>query len=182
MLPSRKDFKSFPAPSDRQLWAIGVVAVAWSYFESHLHTAATAIFDDEPETKEKFEQMRSMQTRLNMVQAGIDAKMIEPHRSRFLTLLKDARDCQQMRDRIIHGTWNSVGDDPISDPQSDRVFNWLKPRHTYEWKLDFGKIKGVALRIDQLCVNWCNSVIAGTPPSDHILFSEAVKLKLKPRT
>ncbi|MBY5776797.1 hypothetical protein HFN59_06670 [Rhizobium leguminosarum] len=157
-----------------------MVAVSWSFFETNLHTTATAIFDDEPETRDRFEQVRSMQTRLNIVQTGVEAKMIKPHRGRFIALLKEARDCQQMRDRIIHGSWSGTGDDPINNPQSNSVFNWLKPRHPYEWKLDFGKIKAVALRIDKLCSNWLDVITADVPPADFILLNDAIKLKLKP--
>ncbi|MGO7686259.1 hypothetical protein ACC696_16570 [Rhizobium ruizarguesonis] len=156
-----------------------MVAVAWSHFEMLLHITATSVFHEEPETLGKFENMRSMQTRLNMVQAGVTDKMLPHHRGVFLELIREARDCQQMRDRIIHGAWSGSGDDPIENPASDVVSSFLKPRHPFEWKLDFGKIKAVALRIDKLAGQWMDAVLTGSPKDVDALLSESIKRKLK---
>ena len=49
------------------------------------------------------------------------------------------------RDRIIHGAWSGT-------PTGTKVstFNWEKPQHAFEWKLDYGGTLRVVRLIDDL--------------------------------
>lgn len=146
-----------------------------------LHITVTALLQEEPDVVREFEQTRSMQIRLDMAQQAISTKLAPPYDKEMLDLLRQARDCQQMRDRIVHGAWSGSSDDPITDPQAGSVFNWLKPRHSYEWKLNFAKIKDVAVRIDGLSYQWLTACLKDAQPQAHggITLRGALQLKLR---
>lgn len=173
MFPSRQQFKFQIAPTDRQLWAIGMVAVTWTLIENIMQLVASGLCKDDAEALTKFEQTRSFKIRLELLKAIIEQKMASPHKEVFLALVQETKATQQLRDRIIHGTW---GGEEQNSPVSP--FNWMKPHPPFQWKLDFGGIKKVAIRIDGLLAQWYEAILKGET-GDNILMSDALQRKCR---
>ncbi len=176
MFPSRQQFKFQITPSDRQLWAIGVVAVTWTLIENEMQMVVSGLCRDDPESLATFEKTRSFKIRLGLLKAMVEQKMASPHKENFLALIQETKATQQLRDRIIHGIWGDEAPGTLASP-----FNWAKPYQPFEWKLDFGGIKKVALRIDGLAAQWYEAILLGES-GDNILMSDALQRKChKPR-
>jgi hypothetical protein len=176
VFPNRKAFKFQITPSDRQLWAIGTVAITWTLLENLLQTSAHAIAGADSPEKEKYEETRSFKIRLDILEALVGARVKSPHRERLLSMVVEIRNLQLQRDRIIHGSWGD-GREPAAGPEARGAFNWLKPHPPFEWKLNFGDIMAVALRIDEMTYRWVNTALDGAT-GDPILLSEALRQKL----
>lgn len=173
MFPSRQQFKFQIAPSDRQVWAIGMVAVNWTLIETIMQMVASGLCKNDAEALGKFEQTRSFKIRLDLLKAIVEQNMAPPHKENFLALVQETKATQQLRDRIIHGIWGDEGPGSVASP-----FNWMKPHQPFEWKLDFGSIKKVALRIDDLSAQWYEAIMRGES-GDNILMSDALQRKCR---
>ncbi len=178
MFPSRKDFSFQVAPSDRQLWAIGMIVVQWSSLEMLLGVATEALLRDDEEQLEAFRSDRSTKGRLDTLQNLVSGEFAQPHRDRFLALIRETRDAQFLRDRVAHGSWSSAEQVVLEDPEARSAFSWLGPRHPFEWKLTFGTLKELALRIESLNVRFQNAILDELKPGDtQILLSDAINKK-----
>lgn len=173
MLPSKDKFKFQVAPSDRQLWAIGLVVVTWTHIEQLIQVVAHSLTTETSPERIEFNQTRAFKLRLDQVKAIIEAELRPPYRETFLNLVAETRITQDLRDKIVHNSWGGGGTDG-SDARG--VFNWSKPRPAFDWKLDFGGIKAVAVRIDALAYAWNIAVIEDETGS-NILFSAALQRK-----
>jgi hypothetical protein len=123
----------------------------------------------------EFDQTRAFKLRLKQVEEMIEKELRSPYRETFLKVIAETRQVQDLRDRIVHNSW---GDDGASGAGKDArgVFNWSKPRPVFDWKLDFGGIKALAVRIDALAYAWQMAVIEDESGT-NILFSEALNQK-----
>jgi hypothetical protein len=177
MFPSRKKFRFHITPSDRQLWAIGIVAVTWTLLDNLLQVSASALAGDDKAIKEQYDSVRSFKIRIDILKDLIETRMREPFRQQFLDLVTEIKNAQVLRDRIIHGSWGDNGRLLIDDPEARGAFNWLQPHPPFDWKLDYGKIKEVAERVDDLAFRWSHAAISGEIGSD-IKLSDALRNKL----
>lgn len=66
---SRKRFRFQVTPSDRQLWAIGMVAVQWTNLEAHLKVIAHALYADDTAARGEFDKTLVFRHRLRMLQS-----------------------------------------------------------------------------------------------------------------
>lgn len=150
---ARKKFQFNIAPSDRQLWAIGMVVVQWSSVEQMVKVFVHSFTDenesDDPVRKE-FDLTRSLASRLDqwekLTKQYVQADWLQP----MLDLINETRHLADMRDKIIHGAWSDKENALTAAHEAHGPFSWGKPGHPFSWKLDYGGILKVALRIDQL--------------------------------
>lgn len=150
---ARKKFQFNVTPSDRQLWAIGMVVVQWSSVEqmvkAFVHSFTNENDPNDPVRRE-FDSIRSLALRLDqwekLTKQHIQADWLQP----MLDLVNETRHLADMRDKIIHGTWSDKENAQTIAHEAHGPFSWGKPGHPFSWKLDYNGIMQVALRIDQL--------------------------------
>jgi len=174
VFPKRDAFRFQVLPSDRQLWAIGMVTVTWSHLEGLLQVCAQSLAGEGSEDARLYEATRSFKLRLEILER-LSSRLRQPYRSSLEHLLVDIRNAQQQRDRIVHSSWG--GDAVRTDgPQATGAFNHFKPHPAFEWTLDFGGIKAVAVRIDAITRQLFELIIDGT--TGPTLLSDALKAKM----
>jgi hypothetical protein len=110
MIPTnaRKKFQFNVAPSDRQLWAIGMVSVQWTYIEQMVKVFVHAMTDENDPNdpvREQFDSTRSMQIRLDQWEELTRKHIQISWQHPILELIKETRQVQDMRDKVVHGTW-----------------------------------------------------------------------------
>jgi hypothetical protein len=155
MIPTnaRKKFNFNVAPSDRQLWAIGMVVVQWTSIEQMVKVFVHAFTDendaDDP-VRTKFDSTRPMQMRLDQWEE-LTKQNIQPEwQNPLLDLINEVRQVQDMRDKIVHGTWSDKENAQEVSAEAHGPFSWGQPGHPFSWKLNYQGILEVALRIDRL--------------------------------
>ena len=155
MLPlARKKFRMDVAPSDRQLWAIGMVCVQWSSIESLVKVFVHALTDvddpDDPDRK-RFDATRAMATRLDQWQELTAERVQPPWAAQLLALINETRQLQDLRDKIIHGAWSDKENSNLPPSgEAHGAFSWGRPGKPFSWKLTYGEIVAVAQRMDAL--------------------------------
>jgi hypothetical protein len=168
---ARKKFNFQVAPSNRQLWAIGMVAVQWSSIEQWMTVMVNGLTQNDQDTRKQYNSTWSFSARIDIWEHLADTKIIEPWRQMMLALVNEVRQVQDMRDKIIHASWGGEkGENPYQN-QADKAFNWSKPHHPFNWKLDYGSILKVALRIDQLHLRFF-PLMRTTAAADEFITSE----------
>jgi hypothetical protein len=156
MIPTnaRKKFQFNVAPSDRQLWAIGMVSVQWTYIEQMVKVFVHAMTDENDPNdpvREQFDSTRSMQIHLDQWEELTRKHIQISWQHPILELIKETRQVQDMRDKVVHGTWGGKeGEGEPSIEEAYGAFSWGAPGHPFSWKLDYQGILKVALRIDGL--------------------------------
>jgi hypothetical protein len=156
MIPTnaRKKFIFNVAPSDRQLWAIGMVVVQWTYIEQMVKVFVHSFTDENDAAdpiREQFDSTRSMQIRLDQWEKLTKQYIQTSWQSPMLDLINEIRQVQDMRDKIVHGTWaGKEGGGETSVEEAHGAFSWGKPGHPFSWKLDYHGLLTVAQRIDKL--------------------------------
>jgi hypothetical protein len=178
MLPSsRKGFYFNVEPSDRQLWAIGMVAVHWSLLETHMEVFVNGLTKDDPVSLEEFKTSQTFERRLSQWRNLVELKMIEPYKSRVLAVIKEIGEMQHERHRIIHSNWS--GDDThFPGSEKTRAFSWTGHRPSFSWKLSFAQIVGIAKKIDALNAKIFQSVMDFRERPENLLFSDALQRTL----
>ena len=150
---ARKKFNFNVAPSDRQLWAIGMVIVQWTSVEQMVKVFVHALTnenDPNDPVRRRFDTTRPMQARLDQL-AELTKQLVQPSwQTPLLDLINQIRQVQDMRDKIVHGTWSDKENAQEVSTEAHGPFSWGKPGHPFSWKLDYQGILGVALRIDSL--------------------------------
>ena len=157
MLPS-KDKLNLKSPvmlTDNQLWAVGLVVATWTQVENWLKIVAHGLTAEGSPQRKEFDETLPFRTRLDLVKAMILDQLRSPYRQDFMPIITETRNCQYLRDKIVHNTWGDSGSDTPT-----YLFNWMKPDAVFDWKLDFGGIKTVAVRIDALAYSWQTAVLA----------------------
>ena len=148
---ARKKFLYNGAPSDRQLWAIGMVVVQWTLIEQMVKTDVHSFTnEDDPDDpiRSVFDSTRSMRMRLDQWEELTKERIQQAWQKPMLDLINETRQVQDLRDKIVHGTWGDKEGKTIA-PDTHGPFSWGKPGHAFEWKLDYDGILEVALRIDR---------------------------------
>lgn len=155
MIPinARKKFQINVVPSDRQLWAIGMVVVQWTAVEQLVKAFVHACSDEnnpDDSDRRKFDSTRSMQLRLDQWAELTATRIQQAWRRPIQDLISETRQVLDMRDKIIHGTWSEKENAQTVTHEAFGPFSWGKPGSPFSWKLDYGGIIQVALRIDSL--------------------------------
>lgn len=158
MLNQRKKLRLQLAPSDRQLWAIGVVAVQWSQFEMWVQIVGQTLLEGRDEELARFNSNRSVKGRIEVCEREVAGHLHDGPRASLLSLFRRAKDLQDQRDKILHNQWTGAPDD-----EAKAVFNWAPPHPKFEWKLDFGRIMTVASGIDELNASIAELIISESP-------------------
>lgn len=182
MFPSRSKFRFQIAPSDRQLWAIGLVVVQWSQVEMFMTVVAHGLTEDDPAARAEYNDTPNMKIRHRLLRALTEAKVMEPWRAELLRLVDRIGQTQQERDRIVHGNWEAQGGSLPHDPVANKVFSWQKPRPAFDWKLTYQTIIEVARKIDAISADLFEFMLRahGGPTVEasgekHFLSSDALK-------
>ncbi len=175
MFPSRKKFRYQVAPSDRQLWAIGMVVVQWSNLETLLSLTVQPLCANDTAVALEFSSTRAFKLRMDLFETLVERKIRDPERTDLLSIILAVKNLQQQRDRIVHGNWGSEEGAPIDNPSATGAFKWAVPSKPFEWKLDFGRIVKVARDIDEVHARLFSFLVqaAGNPP--QFLVSDALK-------
>jgi hypothetical protein len=170
MLDYKKNFRAQVAPSQRQLIAIGMVAVQWSQFEGLITLIGQTLLADDQEGLLRFNSDRSVKGRIETCEKLAETHIREPFRAQFLSIFRTGKDLQFQRDRIIHNQWSGP-----AGAEAVGVFNWVPPHQPFDWKLDFGGIMGVAHKIDDLQMRLFSLFMATSPePGSFVSFSQAI--------
>lgn len=172
MFPTRKKFQFQVTPSDRELWAIGMVAVQWSLLENWMNTCVIGLVQFDPEARKVYDQTHSLEARIEQWRHLAKTEMLEPYRSSMLALINRVAETKQMRDRIIHGTWSS--NDPVAT-----VTMGGKPKHPFQWRLNYGKIKEVAHRIDSMMIDIMSFLATVAPDKSNVTGETALRHTLR---
>ena len=158
MLGQRKKLRLQLTPSDRQLWAIGVVAVQWSQFEIWVQIIGQTLLEGRPDELSAFNANRSVKGRIAICEREVGRQLREGPGRRLLTMFREAKDLQDQRDKIVHNQWTGE-----VEQEAKAVFNWVPPHPQFEWKLDFGGIFAVARKFDELNADMSELVIVASP-------------------
>jgi len=175
---ARKKFRFQVTPSDRQLWAIGMVVVQWTAIETFIMIYAHALTDANTPEREEFDKTRAMDLRFDQVEDLVRQKVIPQWRERLLTLLNEARQVKELRDKIIHGIWGGKQNSPVAPPEAHGPFRFGKPNVAFSWKLNYGDILKVAKRIDELqfqLLDFCFAANGPVPKGQGVILSDALK-------
>jgi hypothetical protein len=147
MITARNKLRFQIAPGDRQVWAIGMVAIQWTLIENwntSLGIGLTEITGDKA-AREQFDQTRPFSSRLEQVEALAELHLQVAAWATLRALFLRIKDAKFMRDRIIHGTWSGA-----PNAVNLSTFHWNKPQQPFEWKLDYTGILKVVRLIDEL--------------------------------
>ena len=182
MYPSRKDFNFRIAVSDPQLWAIGMVATTWTMVERTVRLIFFHLTEKDSEEQKLFNRTYSFAQKLDQLEAVIRDKMKPQYVEIFLKLINETRNTQNLRDRIIHNMWGDEGktDGPEAEINDKEVsnFDWMSPRPPNDWKLDFEKIKAIAIRIGNLSHGLMMATIIDEK-GEKIIMGDALRRKMR---
>ena len=147
MITARNKLRFQIAPGDRQVWAIGMVAIQWTLIEKWITTFGIGITEvtGEKAAREQFDITRAFNMRLDQVEALCERHLQPATWATLRAIFLRIKDAKVQRDRIIHGAWSGT---PTGTKLS--VFSWEKPQHAFEWKLDYGGTLKVVKLIDDL--------------------------------
>jgi len=130
-----------------------MVIVQWTSIEQMVKVFAHAFTDeDDPNdaVRKKFDATKPMQARLDQL-AELTKQLILPSwQPPLLDLINKTRQVQDMRDKIVHGTWSNKENAQEISTEAHGPFSWGNLSHPFSWRLDYQGILGVALRIDSL--------------------------------
>jgi hypothetical protein len=181
---ARKRFKFQVAPSDRQLWAIGMVAVQWTTVETYITIFGHALTESDTPERQIFDQTRAMSIRLDQVEALGQQKLLPEWQGRFFALINEARQVQELRDKIIHGMWGGKENSSLETTEAHGPSKFGKPNVAFSWKLNYGDILKVARRIDELqyqLIDYCFKANGPLPEGQGVMLSDALlRIQRKP--
>lgn len=179
--PSRNHFAYNPAIPDRQLWAIGMVAVQWGMTEWIIDRQIRDYVASNPELMEQYKRVRNFKQTLDFLETLIQAKADEPLKSGATILVSRIRDLASQRHDIMHRLWGGgmpidswsnpdntfpETDASIMSSPSDKLQKKKSDdaRATIRWRLTFSGIKRVAIKIAALNRDMC---FLFTTPTDE---------------
>lgn len=172
MLPSRKKFRFDVPPTDRQIWAIGMVTVQWSALEMWTRSFVHALNGQDAEAIKRFDETLVSKQRYRQFRNAVLQKVKPAYQHALLAIIDRITGLQQERDRIVHGAWGDTGPEtPIS------VFHFGKPRKPFDWRLNFGQIVDVALKIERLSCDLVDYAMKHLPKPTPAQFSFADALQ-----
>lgn len=185
----RKEFFFHIEISDNQLWAVGMVVVQWGLIEQLITIITHALVDDDAAKKEEFNKTWSHARRMSMMEELAKEKFREPFLSQFKRFVTEMKNIQDIRDKIVHGSWGHEGDDAAKNPpdrdnpQASSVGHFGLPHAQFKWRASFGELKKVVKRIDTLHQGIIQWIIANKQPREDghegFLFGDSIKAMFK---
>ncbi len=167
--PSRVQFPCNPGVADRQLWALGMIVVQWSMFESLVEQEIEKLAATAEERMNVDRKTRGFGQRIEFWETLIKKSCEGPMRDLRLSLVLRGKDLGARRDEVIHrswaggmqaGTWSSESysttdasllrkSGELSKSKSNDANSLLR------WKLTFYDLKRLAKDLSELNCNMC---------------------------
>lgn len=105
LFPSRNAFPYNPGVPDKQLWAIGMIAVQWSMTEWFMEVQTLKYVGTDQSLLAEHRKLRNFQQALEFWKRLIELEETEPYRSKYLTLIPVIQSLSSQRDDVIHRLW-----------------------------------------------------------------------------
>lgn len=175
---ARSKFRYQVTPSDRQLWAIGMVVAQWALLEQLLAITADGFTDKEDANdplRKHFESLRGFDRRMDALEGLIKSRMKMPWQGEILGIMRQVRDLADLRDKIVHGTWVGKLNAQQAGSEAHGVSKWIKPGPPFEWKLNYGGIVDVAVKIDDAHHQLMMFLIGAWGSPQDFTVSDAIK-------
>ncbi|WP_441240244.1 hypothetical protein [Tardiphaga sp. 768_D3_N2_1] len=165
--PSRNRFDFNPAVPDRQLWAIGMVAVQWGMLETLIDMEIRKFIEGDDELLSQYKKVRNLRDTLDLFQSQIELKSPEPLRSNAAIFVGRIRNVASQRHQVMHRLWGGgMSEDSWNNPgnlypETDGALlrqSGDKPKKTksedgranIHWALTFNGIRKIATDIATL--------------------------------
>jgi len=177
--PSRNKFFYNPGVPDRQLWAIGMVAVQWGMTETLIDQIIRNLSGENEELLVRYSQTNSMRSVTAFFRELIERALVDPQRLQALALLERTQNLASQRHDIMHrlwgggiqrGSWSNPEEHPTTDAgllmqPGDKPKKTLSQdaRATMKWQLTFNGVRKIA--VDLATLNRDYFVIFFTPPA-----------------
>ncbi|WP_139069815.1 hypothetical protein [Tardiphaga robiniae] len=117
--PSRNRFHFNPAVPDRQLWAIGMVAVQWGMLETLIDMEIRNFIEGDDELLSQYKKVRNLRDTLDFFQRQIELKSPEPLRSNAATFVRSIRNTASQRHEVMHRLWGGgMPEDSWNNPDN----------------------------------------------------------------
>lgn len=164
---NRKGFKIAMPISDREIWGIGLVTYQWSALE-HTIDNWTNVATGSAITRSAG-QRASFKERANFLRETVTAKAVEPAKSDLTNLIDRAKAMQSERDKVVHWLWSQ------DELQRPGVLEWRNKGKWGTWKADYGKLRHIALKIDDISAGFWQLMLryGKHPTKDYGLLSIA---------
>jgi hypothetical protein len=185
----RKEFFFHIEISDNQLWAVGMVVVQWGLIEQLITIITHALVGDDTAKRDGFNKTWAHAKRIAMMEELASAKLREPFLSQFQSFVAEIKNIQDIRDKIVHGSWGHEGDDAKknppdpNNPQASSVGHFGPPHAPFKWRASFGELQKVVKRIDALHKSITQWIIANRRPREDghegFLFGDSIKAMFK---
>jgi len=136
---SRKGFRNGISVSDKVIYGIGMVSYQWSCIENFIDIW---ILNTRGQPAEAIlgNQSTFMQ-RAKLLRDTVHQQATEPWRTRLIRIIDQITGTKGERDRIIHHLWALDGERPS-------VTNIRPSSKEDVWKIDYPKLRAVALKLD----------------------------------
>jgi hypothetical protein len=159
--PSRNRFYYNPGVPDRQLWAIGMVAVQWGMTETLIEQQIHNFIHTDENLIAEYKKVRNFRETLNFFQTLIELKTEEPLRLNAQVFVGRIRNLASQRHDIMHRLWGGgMPEDSWNNPgnlypETDAALlrqQGDKPKKTksedgranLHWQLTFNGIRKIA--------------------------------------
>jgi hypothetical protein len=149
-----------------------MVVVQWTLVEEFVKIYIYSFTDendaDDP-IRKQFDATRSMETRLDMWEELTKQQIQPAWQKPMLELVRDTRQLADSRNKIVHGVWGGKDNAKTEDlTQAHGPASFGKPGTPFSWKLDYGGILAVALKVDnhhKAMTQFIFKTLGSNPPS-----------------
>jgi hypothetical protein len=155
LFPSRNNLFFNPGVPDRQVWAIGMVAVQWSMTETIMHHRLNDLTKGKPELIERRSKLPSFKHHRAFWEEQIQLQIDEPQRALLLAAIVRVKELKAQRDRIFHGLWGGGMEGAswaaAGTPTSDgRIFRSPNPNKQFSWDLTYARVREISENLSKL--------------------------------
>ena len=145
----RRDLPFDVVPTDRQLWAIGLVVTQWSSLELMIQILGHALTEKDSPERTEFDSSLRFKRRLRQLRILVETRIMEPWNSEILHVLTEIGSIQNERDKIVHHSFGQ-SENQLETPNRVTLDDYRPGRVNYGWKLDYNTIRNVAIKIADL--------------------------------
>jgi hypothetical protein len=136
----RNEFKIEIPASDEVLWGFGVIVYEWTCLENELDLWVYTANGSEVPNKDG--KPVGFKSRVRLLKEIVQAEVLEPHKTEFVSTIDGTLGMQFERDRLVHWLWGDDGHGNMG------VTDWRKKPQMPEWNFDLKKLVGIAKKID----------------------------------
>jgi hypothetical protein len=183
LFPKRKSlgFAQGVTLSDRQLYAIGLVASLWALVEFFVVCIGQGLAQNDPAKKAEFDGSVAFRRRSRLLRAMVEVEIIEPWRTELLAILNRAGEVEHERDKIIHSVW---GGPPVGERETGESTQIMgggyAGRTFFKWKLTYTGAMEVARKIDAIAADLVQFQIKATGSPNFTTESALQRIRRKP--